>query len=46
MEVFAMRQNKIPFKEIAEIQGCSLNTVLGRMHYAVNKLRQTLKEWK
>ena len=46
MEVFMMRQNKMPFKEIAEIQDCSLNTVLGRMHYATNKLRIVLQEWK
>ncbi len=45
LEVFAMRQNDVPFKDIADVQGCSLNTALGRMHYAVNKLRQILKDW-
>lgn len=45
-EVFLLRQQDMPFKEIAKIQNCSLNTVLGRMHYAVNKLRQTLRDWR
>ena len=45
-EVFLLRQDKVAFKEIAEIQGCTLNTVLGRMHYAVNRLRVLLREWK
>ena len=45
-EVFLLRQQDVPFKEIAVIQNCSLNTVLGRMHYAVNKLRQTLRDWR
>ena len=44
--VFLLRQNNVPFKEIAEIQGCTLNTVLGRMHYAVNRLRKILRDWK
>lgn len=44
-EVFILRQNDVPFKEIAVIQKSSLNTVLGRMHYAVTKLRQRLREW-
>ncbi len=46
LEVFNLRQNDLSFKEIAEIQQCSINTVLGRMHYAVNKLRKVLQEWK
>lgn len=45
-EVFILRQERTPFKEIAAIQDCSLNTVLGRMHYAVQKLRLLLIEWK
>ena len=45
-EVFLLRQDKIAFKDIAEIQGCTLNTVLGRMHYATNRLRVLLREWK
>lgn len=44
-EVFIMRQSDISFKEIAEIQGISLNTALGRMHYAVSKLKKSLKDW-
>lgn len=34
----------LPFKEIAEITNCSLNTVLGRMHYAVRNLRKHIVE--
>ncbi len=30
----------LSFKEIAELLNCSLNTVLGRMHYATNNLRK------
>lgn len=44
-EVVLLRQKGISFKEIAEIQGDGLNTVLGRMHYAVKKLRKMLMEW-
>ena len=35
--------SELPFKEIARIAGSSLNTVLGRMHYAVRNLRKTLQ---
>ncbi len=36
----------LTFKEIAERCECSLNTVLGRMHYAVGKLKKIVsKEW-
>ena len=43
-EVFLMRtEGEIPFKEIAKIQGTSINTALGRMQYALNKLRTELK---
>lgn len=38
-EVFLLRQQELSFKEIAEIQNCSLNTVLSRMHYAIKNLR-------
>jgi RNA polymerase sigma-70 factor (ECF subfamily) len=31
---------EMPFKEIAELLKCPLNTVLGRMHYAVKNLRK------
>ena len=44
-EVFILRQQDVSFKEIAVIQNTTLNTTLGRMHYAVNKLRTMLKEW-
>ncbi len=43
-EVVLMRRRGIAFKEIAEIQDASVNTVLGRMHYAVKKLRLALSE--
>lgn len=35
---------EIPFREIAEALDCPLNTVLGRMHYAVKNLRKLLNE--
>lgn len=41
-EVVLLRQQGIPFKEIAAIQRVSINTVLGRMHYAVRKLKREL----
>ena len=42
-EVFLMRsEGDLPFKEIARIQGTSINTALARMHYAVHKLRDLL----
>lgn len=41
-EVFIMRRQEIPFKEIAEVQGVSINTVLGRMRYALENLRVRL----
>ena len=41
--VFLLRvQSELPFKEIAEILGCSINTVLGRMHYALMNLRKEM----
>jgi RNA polymerase sigma-70 factor (ECF subfamily) len=45
-EVFLLRQEDISFKEIAEIQKCSINTALGRMQYAVRNLQKQLSEWK
>lgn len=45
-EVVLLRQREVPFKEIAVIQKASINTVLGRMHYAVKALRKQLGEWK
>ena len=44
-EVFLLRQEGLSFKEIAEVQKCSINTVLGRMQYALRNLRKQLAEW-
>ncbi len=42
-EVFLMRvDGELPFKEIARIQGVSINTALARMQYALEKLRNEL----
>ncbi len=42
-EVFALRvESGLSFKEIAALQGAPLNTVLGRMHYAVTRIRAAL----
>ena len=42
-EVFWLRMAAdLPFKEIARIQRCSVNTALGRMQYAIAKLRAAL----
>lgn len=41
-EVFLLRRDEMSFKEIAGIQGCSINTVLGRMQYALKNLRRAL----
>ena len=42
-EVFWLRMDAgLPFKEIARIQRCSINTALARMQYALEKLRTTL----
>lgn len=38
-EVFILREQDLSFKEIAEIQNCSLNTALSRMRYAIKSLR-------
>jgi RNA polymerase sigma-70 factor (ECF subfamily) len=44
-EVFLMRTKlDLPFKEIARIQGTSINTSLARMQYALQKLRSVLEE--
>lgn len=34
----------LSFKEISQVLGCSINTVLARMQYALKHLRNTLKE--
>lgn len=44
-EVFLLRQQDIPFKDIAAIQQTGINTVLGRMHYATRSLRKLLRDW-
>ncbi|MBQ4337011.1 MAG: sigma-70 family RNA polymerase sigma factor [Lentisphaeria bacterium] len=42
-EVFLMRSHgEMPFKEIAKVQQCSINTVLARMQYALKHLRASL----
>ena len=42
-EVFWLRMDAgLPFKEIARIQRCSINTALARMQYALAKLRSAL----
>ncbi len=44
-EVFVMRmEGDLPFKEIARIQETSIYTALARMHYAVRKLREELRQ--
>jgi RNA polymerase sigma-70 factor (ECF subfamily) len=44
-EVFLLRMyGDTPFKEIAKIQKCSINTCLARMQYSLGKLRSILKE--
>lgn len=44
-EVFLLRQQGVPFREIAEIQKTSVNTALGRMRYAALKLQSLLADW-
>lgn len=44
-EVFILREQELSFKEIAEIQHCSLNTALSRMRYAIQALRNYLSEF-
>ncbi len=44
-EVFLLRLEDVPFKEIAEIQGTSINTALSRMQYAMRNLRKALESW-
>ena len=43
--VFLMRCENVSFKEIAAMQGCSINTCLARMQYALKKLRVQLSGW-
>jgi len=44
-EVFLLRQDNLSFKEIADIQNCSVNTALGRMQYALKNLQKFLADW-
>jgi RNA polymerase sigma-70 factor (ECF subfamily) len=45
-EVFLLRERScLTFREIAEKLGCPLNTALGRMHYAMEHLREALKDY-
>jgi RNA polymerase sigma-70 factor (ECF subfamily) len=45
-QVFLLREEAgLSFKEIAEMTGCPLNTALGRMHYAMETLRKSLKAY-
>ncbi|HQL08849.1 RNA polymerase sigma factor [Oligosphaera ethanolica] len=44
-EVLMLRKRGVSFKEIAEMQQTNLNTVLGRMHYAIKNLRGMLAEY-
>ena len=44
-DVIEMRRKGLSFKDIADAQNSNLNTVLGRMHYAVNKLRELLRNY-
>ena len=44
-EIFMMRTvAELSFKEIADVLGIPLNTALGRMHYALAKLREMLAD--
>lgn len=44
-EVLILRlQSDLPFREIAELTGAPLNTVLGRMHNTRRRLREVLTE--
>ena len=44
-QVFILREHsQLPFKEIASLLNCSLNTALGRMRYALKNLRKQLRE--
>lgn len=45
-QVFLLREMaELPFKEISSMLKCPLNTVLGRMHYALRNLRKKLKTY-
>jgi RNA polymerase sigma-70 factor (ECF subfamily) len=45
-QVFLLREEGgMSFREIAELLGCPLNTALGRMHYAMEALRKSMKAY-
>jgi len=45
-QVFLLREEGgLSFREIAAIAGCPVNTALGRMHYAMESLRRSLKAY-
>lgn len=45
-EILEMRfYQDLSFKEIAEKKGLSINTALGRMHYAVNNMRKMARQY-
>jgi RNA polymerase sigma-70 factor (ECF subfamily) len=44
-EVFLLREvGDVPFKDIAEIMACPINTALGRMRLALKNIRKVLEE--
>jgi RNA polymerase sigma-70 factor (ECF subfamily) len=44
-EVFLLRElGDVPFKDIAHIMGCPINTALGRMRLALKNIRKELKK--
>lgn len=44
-EVFMLRElGGVPFKDIADIMGCPLNTALGRMRLALKNIRKELEK--
>lgn len=45
LRVIQMRLAGKSFKEIADAEGANINTVLGRMHYAILKLRELLNDY-
>ena len=45
-QVFLLREEAgLSFREIADLMRCPLNTALGRMHYAMESLRKSLKAY-
>jgi RNA polymerase sigma factor (sigma-70 family) len=44
-EIVRLRMEGLAFKEIAEQKQISINTALGRMHYAVQNLRKLLSDY-